>query len=85
MQVYLYLLIIKLKLVGYFTHPVFASLDHPLFAARKEGWDFFFSPGLCFARPPSLRCAERGLGFLLLTLFAQQGRASRYYRDGVSY
>jgi hypothetical protein len=26
-----------------FTHPVFAALDHPLFAARKEGFAFLLT------------------------------------------
>jgi hypothetical protein len=26
-----------------FTHPVIASLDHPLFAARKKGFYFFLT------------------------------------------
>ena len=28
--------------LAYSTHPVFASLDHPLFAARKEGFRNLF-------------------------------------------
>jgi hypothetical protein len=34
-----------------FTHPVIAALDHPLFAARKEGIFFYFpSPSFCQRR-----------------------------------
>ena len=32
-------MVVKLFVGMEFTHPVFATLDHPLFAARKEGKD----------------------------------------------
>jgi hypothetical protein len=44
--------------IAHFTHPVIASLDHPLFAARKEGFSLFVCEGL-------------GRGFFF-TLFAKQ-------------
>jgi len=36
------------KRVGQLTHPIIASLDHPLFAARKEGFCLSLHP-LCEA------------------------------------
>jgi hypothetical protein len=35
-----------LLVIREFTHPVIASLDHPLFAARKEGFFCFYIPSL---------------------------------------
>jgi hypothetical protein len=41
----------------YFTHPVVASLDHPLFAARKEGFAICFLHPLCEAERGDQRSA----------------------------
>jgi hypothetical protein len=34
--------IISMRHVAWLTHPVIASLDHPLSAARKEGFKILF-------------------------------------------
>ena len=51
------------------THPVIASLDHPLFAARKEGLLkafvlFFLPPPLCEAERVDQRQRSRGESIL---------------------
>src|ERR1700744_5849576 len=44
-------------------------------------WWSVYSPGHCFARPPSLRCAERGgLVFELITKSVVMLRLSKHWR-----